>query len=150
MSSPIRCKVARVLNSRELILNVGSLQSVTTGMYFDVLSSDGEEVKDPDTGEVLGLVSRPKVRVKVTSVEERLSRASTYRKRLVNIGGIGMNLPTYHDSFVRALMPPKYVPQYETIKSIDKAVHELSDEERAVAIGDPAVQVDEVLLEIAA
>jgi len=51
---PIRGKVARILNSRELAINVGSADGVDVGMYFDVLDPKGEDVKDPDSGEVLG------------------------------------------------------------------------------------------------
>ena len=86
---PIRGKVARNLNSRELAINVGSADGVEVGMYFDILDPKGEDVKDPDSGEVLGSLDRPKVRVKVTKVQERLSVASTYKTYEVNVGGSG-------------------------------------------------------------
>lgn len=61
----IRGKVARILNSRELAINVGAADGVKVGMYFDVLDPKGEDIKDPDSGEVLGSLERPKVRVKL-------------------------------------------------------------------------------------
>jgi len=69
-SQPIRGKVARILNSRELVINVGSKDGVAVGMKFDVLEPKREEIKDPDTGEVLGSLARPKVRARVKSVQE--------------------------------------------------------------------------------
>src|SRR5438034_4073982 len=50
---PIRGKVARILNARELVINVGLAEGVAIGMYFDVLDPKGEDIKDPDSGEVL-------------------------------------------------------------------------------------------------
>ena len=37
MTKPIRGKVARVLNTREIAINVGTANGVTVGMYFDVM-----------------------------------------------------------------------------------------------------------------
>ena len=36
MTKPICGKVARVLNSREIAINIGVADGVTTGMFFDV------------------------------------------------------------------------------------------------------------------
>src|SRR2546425_9679519 len=87
--NPIRGKVARILNSRELAINVGATDGVKVGMYFDVLDPKGEDIKDPDSGEVLGSLERPKVRVKVAKVQDHLSVASTYKTFEVNVGGRG-------------------------------------------------------------
>ena len=87
MSNLIRAKVARILNSREVVITAASRDGIAVGMYFDVLDPKAEEIKDPDTGEVLGSIDRPKVRVKITHVEERISVASTFKKKSINIGG---------------------------------------------------------------
>jgi len=83
----IRGKVARILTSRQLALNVGSEAGVKIGMMFDVLDPKGDDIADPDTGELLGSVYRPKVRVEVVEVQDHLSVAQTYKKRRVNRGG---------------------------------------------------------------
>ena len=62
MITPIRGKVARVLNEREIAINIGTAHGVTVGMYFDVIDPHYENIKDPDTNEVLGSLGRPKVR----------------------------------------------------------------------------------------
>ena len=104
MTKPIRGKVARVLNAREIAINVGTENGVTVGMYFDVLDPHYEDIKDPDTGEVLGSFERPKVRVKIIHVQEKSSLATTYRKERVNIGGTRKNISL--GPFARSLMPP--------------------------------------------
>jgi hypothetical protein len=139
-ANPIRGKVARILNSRELILNVGSSAGVVVGLYFDILDPKGEDIRDPDTDEVLGSIERPKVRVQVTKVDEKLCVASTYKKRQVNVGGRGFGV---QDDFARMLAPPKYVTQFETLKTTEKTWENLSEEQSYVKIGDPAVQVIE-------
>ena len=135
MTKPIRGKVASVINEREIAINVGSAHGVNVGMYFNVLDVQDEEIKDPDTGEPLGLVERPKVRVKVTHVQEKLSVASTYRTQKVNIGG-------NFGPFARELMPPEWIEKYETLRTKDKALSPLYEEESYVKVGDPVVQVD--------
>src|SRR4051812_26233030 len=111
---PIEGKVARVLNSRELVINRGSEHGVKRGTVFVVLDPDGADIPDPDTGEIIGSIQRPKVRVRVTDVQTELCVARTYRTRRVNIGGTGtLGTP----DFSNLLRPPKWVEVPETFKS---------------------------------
>ena len=135
MTKPIRGKVASVINEREIAINVGTTHGVNVGMYFNVLDIQDEEVKDPDTGEVLGSIERPKVTVRVAHVQERLSVASTYRTQKVNVGGS-------FGPFARELMPPKWIEKYETLRTEDKSWFPLYEEDSYVKVGDPVVQVD--------
>ena len=136
-SIPIRGKVARVLNSRELALNIGTNHGVQVGMLFDVLAPNGESIRDPDTQTVLGSIERPKIRVKVTTVQERLSVAATFRTRKVNIGGAGPDV----SSLSRLLLPPKIVTQYETLHTDETTWEQLDERESFVKTGDPVRQV---------
>ena len=135
MSEPIRGKVARVLNTREIALNVGTAHDVYVGMYFDVIDVH-ENIVDPDTNEVLGTIERLKVRVRVTHVQNKLSIATTYRSRTINVGGTGPTL----GPFAQSLMPPNWVRKYETL---EKNKGELAEKDSFVKIGDPVVQVTE-------
>lgn len=146
MSDQIRAKVARVLNSREIVITAGSKNGVIVGMYFDVMDPKGEDVTDPSTGEVLGSIERPKVRVRVTQVQERISVASTFKKQKVNIGGTGSIFGDL-GMVSRALMPPKYVTKYETLKTDEKTWEDLEKEKSYVKTGDPVVQVIEEVIE---
>ena len=134
MTEPIRGKVARILNSREIVINLGATTGVVVGMYFDVVDPKGEDIRDPDTNKILGSIDRPKVRVRVTKVQDELSLATTQEKR-VNIGGIG--------NFSRLLMPPRWITQYESLRTKEKTWEDLSEEESYVKIGDPVIQVIE-------
>ena len=143
MAEPIQGKVAKVLNNREIAINLGRAKGVTVGMYFDVIDAIGQNIKDPDTGEVLGSIERPKVRVEVTYVEERLSVATTYQLREVTVGDL-FDTPRYGTlgPFARSLMPPEWVEKYETLDKTAKTPDTLSEENSYVKIGDPVVQVD--------
>ena len=135
MTEPIRGKVAQVLNSREIVMNIGSTNGVAVGMCFDVVDPKGTDIRDPDTDEVLGSIDRPKVRVRVTKVKGKLSLASTQTQR-VNVGGsLG--------DFGRLLMPPRWITQYETLRTKDKNWDDLNEEDSYVKTGDPVVQVVE-------
>lgn len=138
MDDPIRGKVAKVLNSREIAINLGSEQGVRPGMYFDVVAPY-EDIVDPDTRESLGAIERPKFRVKITWVQEKLSLASTYRIREVNIGGKPLL-----GEFSRLLMPPKWVKKYDTFKTTEETGEPLGDSESLVQVGDTVVQVVQV------
>ncbi len=69
-------KVSRILNTQEIAMNIGTTHGVTVGMYFDVIDTNHQDITDPDTGEVLGYIDRPKVRMKVTHAQEKLSVAT--------------------------------------------------------------------------
>ena len=133
MNEPIRGKVAQVLNEREIAINVGTEHGVYVGMYFDIIDIQDEDIKDPDTGEVLGSIERAKVKVEVTHVQEKLSVATTYQVERMNIGG---------GSFTSFLMPPKWVEKYETLRVKDKGWSPLSEIDSYVKVGDPIVQAD--------
>lgn len=138
MTERVEGKVAQVLNSREVALNVGSDKGVRVGMYFEIL--EHEDIEDPDSGDSLGSIDRPKVRVKVTHVQEKLSVAATYIKKRVNVGGIGLGMEPL-GSFSRMLMPPKWITEYETLKTEEKTWEDLDEEESYVKIGDRVLQV---------
>lgn len=133
----IKGLVARVLNSRELVINKGRADGVKVGMIFHVKDRKAEDIPDPETGDVLGSVNRPKVDVKIVSVEDNLAIARTFRSRQVNVGGI---LPDISPIF----LPPKFERRYETLKTDESTWEELDEDESFVKVGDP---VEEVLLQ---
>jgi hypothetical protein len=139
VSEPIRGKVARILNSRELVINVGSKAGVRAGMYFDVLDPKGEDIKDPDTKQVLGSLNRPKVRVQVIRVDELMSLASTYKKKELNVGGSGASL-SFQTALADMLLPPKYVTRHETLKTAEKTWEDLEEAQSYVKTGDPVIE----------
>lgn len=132
---PIRGKVARVLNDREVAINRGSTDGVELGMKFAILSDDSPEIIDPDTKESLGRIENRKVRVRVASVYERMAVAETFDTRRVNIGGNGIGIGVF--------TPPKWVDRYETLKRGDSNVNALSEFESYVSVGDTVSQIIE-------
>lgn len=117
MAKPIRGKIAKVLHKPlQVVLNIGEKQGVTADMCFDVMDTSGGEVRCPDTDEVLGEIERPKIRVEVLKVQERLCVACVvvdkglYLKEDVEIfPGRGMG------PFARALMPQSWKDKHEHI-----------------------------------
>jgi hypothetical protein len=141
MTEPVSGKVARVMNSRELVINRGSSEGVEVGMRFAVLERSGGAIKDPDTGEELGYVQRPKVQVEVTQVGERMSVAKTYRTHTVNVGGVSA-LGYQLGEIGRMFAPPQYVERVETLKASDADWEPLTEAQSLVKVGDPIVQID--------
>ena len=139
MIEPIRGKVAQILNSREMVINIGSDSRVAVGMRFAVMDTKGEDIRDPDTGELLGSVERPKVRVAISKVQERLAVAATYKKEVVNVGGSGIGIGVAQ--LAQVFMPPMWKTKYETLKTEEKTWENLDEEDSYVKIGDPVVQV---------
>ncbi len=139
-TKPIRGKIAKVLNSREVAINVGEEQGVEVGMVFDILAPNGDVIRDPDTHAELGFVEQAKSRVKVTRAYEKFAVASTFRSREVNVGGKGLlSLP-----LGSAFDPPKWETRYETLKiegGFEAAAEEMGEHESYVSRGDPVVQV---------
>ena len=131
--SEIRGSIAKVLNSTQIVINRGTKDGVEIGMIFEVLDKNATDIKDPETDELLGSIDRPKVQVKVSITEEKLSIASTFKTKRVNKGGSGSSLTTIGGMF----SPPNYVEEVETLKAEDKAWEDLPEEKSYVKIGDP-------------
>ena len=145
MNEPIQGKIARVLNEREIAINVGTGHGVRVGMYFDVMDVHDANIKDPDTNEVLGPIERPKIRLKIIHVQEKLSVAATYRSEQVNLGGDGRDL---NDALglgpiARSLMPPKWVTRYETFEKTEESSTPFEEENSRIKTGDRVIQVVE-------
>lgn len=136
MADLIRGSVAEILNSRELVVNRGREHGVQEGMIFEVLAPQGEDITDPETGQSLGSVERPKVVVKVAQVQPRLAVARTFRSRRKNIGGRGLAGFDWDKLFAA----PVYVREYDTLKTSERTWEDLDESESFVKIGDPVRQ----------
>ena len=133
----IQGKVAKILNSRELVINRGSNDGVIRGMVFDVLDPTEHEIRDPDSGDVLGAVKRPKIRVRVVDVQDRMAIARTFLTRSVNVGGMGVSGMRWVDAF----SPPKLEEKPETLRTNEATWEQLSEQDSQVKTGDPVIQV---------
>jgi hypothetical protein len=123
-------KVSRVLNTRELVLNIGQEHGVEIDMLFDIFPKSRDDITDPDTDEALGSIYRPKVRVRVTNVEQRFSISRTYQTK----GGSFSPWASLANSALRA-------QRYETLKQSDAKFEDLDEADSYVKRGDPAEQV---------
>lgn len=133
MTDRIEGRVAQILTARELVINRGIVEGVEVGMRFAVLNRRGTEIKDPDTGEVLGSVELDKVLVKVVRVDDHLAVARTFRTYEVG-GGALWALSALQSSPRRTV--------YETLKTDERRLKdELDEKDSYVKIGDPVVQV---------
>lgn len=144
-TEPIRGKIAKVLNSREVALNVGTEHGVQSGMTFDILFPGSGEVTDPDTGEVLGSVDLPRTSVRITKAHDKFAIATTYRSKRVNVGSAGYTgVGSATDNLRKIFEPPRWETRYETLKiegGFEAAAEEMGEHESYVSRGDPVVQV---------
>ena len=77
MSDPIEGKVAAILSESLVVISVGAEAGVREGMIFAVLAQ-GAEVKDPDSGEVLGRWEVPKGHIRATHVQLKISTCEAF------------------------------------------------------------------------
>ena len=146
MTEPIRGKVARVLNEQEIVINAGIVDGVTVGMDFNVMDTNGEDIRDPDTNEVLGSIERPKVRVRITHAQGKLAVATPPPSKGTNTDILAdlaaSTIPTF-GPIARSLMPPSWVEKYEVPRKTSQTSDALNENDNCVKIGDPVVQVIE-------
>jgi hypothetical protein len=132
----IQGKVAAILTLSELVINRGSADGVLVGMQFAVLNSQGINVRDPDTGELLGSTELVKTVVKIVRIDgEHLSVGRTFRTIPGRRGAL--------DAFSIAAMTgvtgtPDRVETLATSQATLK--EELSPEDSYVKIGDPVIE----------
>lgn len=77
MGKLIEGQVAQILSENYIVVNRGSNAGVKVGMVFAVLAQ-GQEVRDPETGDVLGQWEVPKGYIRATHVQERLCTCEGY------------------------------------------------------------------------
>lgn len=134
--SRIEGKVAGILTKRELVINRGEADGVEIGMRFAILNPQGIDVKDPDTGVVLGSVEHVKTVVKVVRIDgPHLCTARTFRT-VRGTPGISASLFAGATSLYGSPDRP------ETLQ-IDRSStlrEELDPKESFVKVGDPAVE----------
>ena len=136
-------RVAQILNARELVINIGLDQGVKPGMKFSVLSETPVEIHDPESGELLDVVDREKVRVQATEVRSKITICKTYVKR--TFGGGALYSSDVLSSVARAadlFRPP--IEVIDTLKATDKSLPPpLSPEESYVKINDRVVLISD-------
>ena len=136
----IRGQVAKVLNSRQVAINVGADDGVTEGMYFYVTNPKGEAITDPATGKLLGSIDLPKIRLRITLVQEKLSVATTGEQEVDPA-----DEAPFMGEFAKRLLAHRFVTKYETLKLgkriSSEAWEELDESDSYVKVGDPVVQV---------
>ena len=72
------------------MINRGQDDDVELGMRFQILSKEGEEILDPETGEVIEEIPYEKTRVEVEELYSRAAIAKTYETHFVGgQGGFG-------------------------------------------------------------
>ncbi len=69
----IEGKVAKILDEFSIVINVGRDNDVVDGMVFVVFVQSDDEVKDPDSGEVLGKLEHVKDYIVVSHVQDKFS-----------------------------------------------------------------------------
>jgi hypothetical protein len=137
---PIEGAVAQVLNARELVINRGRLHGVTRGACFSVLSSDRRlvDIKDPDTKEVLGSITREVLQVKVVDVLDNMCIAKTFDSYTTSDVFSALALAS-------AGKKSSSKTYYQTLKKSREyssaGYEDLRLEDSAVQIGDRVVQV---------
>lgn len=65
-------KVVKVLNEFDVVVNIGESDGVKLGNKFSLIGL-GEVIKDPDTGEELGVLEIPKGSLEVIHLQEKIS-----------------------------------------------------------------------------
>ena len=141
----IHGRVARVLSERELVLNVGSDDGVITGMEFKVLDPRGENIRDPQTHEVIGSVDIVKTLVRVTAVQSKLAVAETFRESITPArAGRSLGLSSLSALSSRVFEDIE-VPEHRRTETLRKTERnfdpDFSEADSYVKTGDPAIQI---------
>jgi hypothetical protein len=132
-------RVAAILNSRELVINIGDQHGVTHGMKFAVLAESALEIRDPESGEVLDTIDREKVRVEVSELRKNISICRTYRLKKIPGGPLGEGMLKF-GNVADLVRPPREIP--ETLSIHDASIPPpLPEEESYVKVKDRVVQV---------
>jgi len=121
-------KVAMILNTRELAINIGKKDGVKVDMIFKILSPKSISIKDPDTKKIIGSIKREKTRVKAIEVNDDYTICRTYRTKTIE----GINAMVSMFSYLSGSRTIT-----ESLKAEDsERPTPLTEEESYVKIGD--------------
>lgn len=130
----IRGKVAKILNSRELVINRGSDNGVISGMKFKILGN--EVVRDPDTDEELGSIEREVLKVKIVDVKPKFAIAQTFETF-----STGVSSSTPYTGFFERLLGP--VTRVRTIRIGENAPTLTTEAWGFVKVSDRVEELEE-------
>lgn len=72
----IRCQVVKILSDRDLVIDAGKRKGVERGMIFRIVGS--EEIRNPDSKEIIEVVEYEKIRVRVSYVGNEVAVAGVF------------------------------------------------------------------------
>lgn len=125
-------KVIKIISNKEIMINLGSKDSLTVGKKF-IIFSEGEMVKDPETGEELEVLQIIKGEVIVKQVQEKFSICETpthyipYFSLGTILGGLNEKATT---------------PIQDILNVREKDITPLIEEDTIVKIGDKVKEVN--------
>ncbi len=123
-------KVAKILNSREIVINKGATDGVKAGMRFNIQERE-TAIVDPDSNENLGKLMRSKISVEVMDVESRFSVARTFE--------------TYQalnpEAMSHLSISPRYITRVKKIRA--ESGFDFREDSVSVSVGDPVVEITE-------
>lgn len=163
MAELITGKVAAIEDKYSVVINRGSIHNVREGMVFAIEDPKGREIVDPDDPNVtLGHLPVEKIRVRVTSVLEKMCRAETFvrvkpesayetaAKELLNEYRNRRNHPLPHEmayGFGLRTPPETEAKLQQALRFLQMdAAHKGAEERRAVVevnVGDIARQIND-------
>ena len=130
----IEGKIAKVLNTRELVINRGSEHGVAQDMEFAVMEPQFS-ILDPDTHESLGYMEREKIRVRVSETYPKFSLARTYETYTAHIPS------AYEQAELASRGRTVTRVRKIIIESPDQSTDTIGQEGSTVKVGDPVVQI---------
>jgi hypothetical protein len=85
-------RVALLLNEREIVINIGAEQGVTEGELFGVYLPKPIEVRNPETGELLGEIDDLILKVEAQRVNPKFTICETVgHKTIGSMYGLALN-----------------------------------------------------------
>ncbi len=114
-------KVIKIIDDTSIVINAGSDDGITTADRFEIFTT-GNEIKDPDTGEVLGTLDTIKETV---SVDNLFPKMCICRDIMIIKG-----LSNYMDSLTKI--------KYQTLKVDATQISGGLSDDLTIRIGDKA------------
>lgn len=86
-------RVAKVIDSTKIVINRGSEHDMKLNQKVLVYSISNEEIKDPETGELLGYLEVYKGTGKIVSIQDKLSIIESDRNEFAEALAYSMSYP---------------------------------------------------------
>lgn len=133
-----KIKIIKIIDETAFIINAGSDDGIEPNDQFNIIDSEGEQIFDPETNELLGMLNTSKGKIIADEVYPKMTITKTRRIAHRSTSPLTENLAIITNNYKRILGENSYDPvHYEELNvDQDQITGGLNQSNHPIKVGD--------------